>query len=291
MLKYEKDKEKQAFKEMTFKLKLAHIWEYYRLPIGICIVCAFFLGWCLNHYIINPPKNVSVNITIHTYVVDQDAVEEVEEELAAEESLSDLYTDTTEIELLTVMMGLDDTTSSYSEDAYAAAMKMLTLMASNSIDLIVGDETALESDAYNGYLMSLYDVFTDEELELIEEMGYVQEDAESSIIWSQQAEMDDDLNEYLLDAEPYYIDISGNLSLRTSIAGEATYIGFCSTSPNLEEAKDVFWYLLEVNYQAILEQDEEAETDTSEETEETEEETEDEVEEETEDSDTDDADS
>ena len=35
MLKYEKEKEKAAFKKMTFREKLTHINNYYRLPIVI----------------------------------------------------------------------------------------------------------------------------------------------------------------------------------------------------------------------------------------------------------------
>ena len=45
MLKHEKEQEKAAFKQMTFKEKRQHIWEYYRMEIIWGVIGLIFVGW------------------------------------------------------------------------------------------------------------------------------------------------------------------------------------------------------------------------------------------------------
>ena len=81
MLKYEKEKEKAAFKKMTFKEKAGHIVMYYRYHILIGIAVIAILAWALNHYIINPPKKSSLTLLFHTSVMDSDKVPDVQQAL------------------------------------------------------------------------------------------------------------------------------------------------------------------------------------------------------------------
>lgn len=237
MLKYEKEKEKAAFKDMSFKKKCEHIWEYYRLEIIWGTIGLLFIAWILNHYIINPPKDPSLNITFHSYEVDTHSLDPLEEQLR--EAFPEMYTSDTEIQLYTNSSGLDD-----QDTEYASVMKMMALMASESIDIVIGDYDEMAYDAYNSYLMPLDDVFTEEEMRQLEELAYVQEGAESGICSIRPGDIDTDGNEYLMEERPYFVDVSGNLTLRTIISGEATYIGISSNAVHLEEAKEVLWYLL-----------------------------------------------
>ena len=240
MLDYEKAKEKAAFKEMDLRHKREHIWEYYRLPIVLTIVGLFLLGWALNHYVINPPKKASVNLTFHSYIIDMDSFEQLEGPL--KEAFPELYTDRTEIELISNTVGLDS--SGNAEGEYASVMKMMAMITAKSVDLVIGDYDVLSADAYNSYLTPLNEVFTEEELKKIEELGYVQEGADSPIVWISEGGMNENGYAYLEDPEMFLVDISGNLAARTIICGEATYVGFAANTPHLEEAKEVFWYLL-----------------------------------------------
>lgn len=237
MLKYEKEKEKAAFRKMSFREKRQHIWEYYRTEIIWGIIGLLCVCWLLNHYILNPPKDPSLNITFNSLQVDRDSFAPLEEQL--KENFPELYTDREEIQIISVMSGVSD-----AEQEYAATMKLLAMMAANEIDVFIGDYTLMYTSAYNSYMHPLDDIFTEEELALIEKEAYVQEDAESGIMIVEPGDIDTDGNEYRMEARPYFIDISGNLTLRTIIAGEPTYIGISSNTDNLEEAKAVLMYLL-----------------------------------------------
>ena len=238
MLDYEKAKEKAAFKEMNFKQKKEHIKEYYRLHIILGIVGIFLIGWALNHYIINPPKKASVNITFHSYLVDMDSFDPVEAEL--KEAFPELYTDRTHIEFIADSVGLDND----ADMEYASIMKIMAMIEAKSVDILVGGYDIMSSDAYQSYLMPLDEIFTEEELQKIEQYGYKQEGADSSIIYVAPGDINESGYEYQLEPRMFLVDISGNLGLRTIICGEPTYIGFCVNSPRIEQAKEVFWYLL-----------------------------------------------
>lgn len=240
MLDYEKEKEKKAFKEMTWAQKREHIKEYYRMPILLGLVGLFILGWCLNHYVINPPKKPSVNITFHSIEIDGVAAVQLGKSL--KEPFPELFDKKHEVEVITNQVGLDSMGNG--EDEYASAMKMLAMMTAKSIDLVIGDSLAMQADAYNSYLMPLTDVFTEEELDRIRELGYVQEDADSCIIEVGPGDYDENGYPIQLDPQPFMVDISGNFNVRKIISGEPTYIGFAANAQHLEEAKKIFWYFL-----------------------------------------------
>ena len=240
MLDYEKEREKKAFKEMTLAQKWEHIKEYYRWYIILGIVVLFLVGWALNHYVINPPKKASVNITFHS--IEIDGMKAIDLGKSLEEIFPEYLDSKHEIEIIDIQVGLDS--MGYSEDEYASAMKMMAMMETKSIDLVIGDMTALSADAYNSYLMPLTEIFTEEELEKIKEYGYVQEDADSCIVEVSPGDYDDKGHPIRLDPQPYLIDISHNFEVRQIISGEATYVAFAVNSPRIEEAKALFWYLL-----------------------------------------------
>lgn len=237
MLKYEKDKEKAAFKQMTGAEKRQHIWEYYRVEIICGCIGLLILCWIFNHYILNPPKKPSVNITINSLQVDNSKVDDLNDQL--KEVFPEYYTKKTEIHINTNMSGISDP-----EQEYAAMMKMIAMMAANELDVVIGDYTLMYTNAFNSYLAPLDDIFTEEELARIEELAYVQEDAESGIISVQPGDIDTDGNEYLMEERMYLVDISHNSMVRIIIAGEPTYIGISSNTQHMEEAKAIFWYLL-----------------------------------------------
>jgi ABC-type glycerol-3-phosphate transport system substrate-binding protein len=201
------------------------------------VIGLFVVYWLLNHYVLNPPKDPSVNITINSLQIDTRGVEEWKTQL--KEDFPQYYTDKTEIQVISNMSGLDDP-----EQEYASTMKMIAMMAANEVDIFVGDFTLMYTNAFNSYMMPLDDIFTEEELEQIEALAYVQEDAESGIIRIQPGDLDTDGNTYLMEERPYMIDVSHNTTLRSLIAGEPTYIGISSNTLHLEEAKELLWYFL-----------------------------------------------
>ena len=56
---------KTALSKMTTKQKLDHIWEYYKVHIFVAVTIAYFVGWGINHYIINPPRSTFINVSFY----------------------------------------------------------------------------------------------------------------------------------------------------------------------------------------------------------------------------------
>ncbi|MBQ7064086.1 MAG: hypothetical protein IJM90_04265 [Firmicutes bacterium] len=149
MLKYEKDREKAAFKQMSFSEKLAHIWIYYKLYIIGGIIALFVLGWAVDHYIIHPPKKPSISVAclsdtgLLTYETD-----EMEARLG--EALPDLVTDKTEPMVYCMAMVNDD-----AQTGYYNTQKMIALVASKSIDMIIGGKDLVMEYAESDYFLRL----------------------------------------------------------------------------------------------------------------------------------------
>ncbi len=238
MLKYEKDKEKMAFKQMPFKKKIEHIWEYYRLTIVLSLVGIIMLGWILNHYIINPPKDPSVMLLFHSYAIDYDALDELSLQLA--ERFPDLYTDRTEIQLNYNATGMDDQGTEA-----VAATKMIVLVAAGDIDLIAGSYDEMYSDAFNSYLMPLDDVFTEEEMEKLAALAPDDEESGNGIYNVSPGDVDENSEVILLEERPFFVNISQNEALKKVTGEKQIYLGVSCTSKHLDAAKELFWAFLQ----------------------------------------------
>jgi len=69
------------YKDLSTKEKADHIWEYYKLQIIGAILAVLFVFWLLNHYIINPPAETVLDISIFGEYSDTDAEMELKEKL------------------------------------------------------------------------------------------------------------------------------------------------------------------------------------------------------------------
>lgn len=157
MLKYEKEKEKKAFKAMTFREKMTHIRNYYMLQIIATIVILAIGGWALNRFVINPPKKASlsiINMSDRTVNLDPG-----EFQAMLNEQLPELCTDREEIQVMSMAMIEDDYQS-----AYYNSQKVMALVASQSVDIIIGSEELLTGYAKGDYFLHLDEFFSEEEL-------------------------------------------------------------------------------------------------------------------------------
>ena len=161
MLKYEKEKEKKAFKAMTFREKMTHIRNYYMLHIVAIIIIIAIAAWALNYYVINPPKTASLSI-----ITMSDAglnLDTTEFQQLLNEQLPELCTERQEVQVQAMSMINDDY-----QTGYYNSQKLVALVASQSVDLLIGPLELMESYAGADYFYHLDEFFTEEELSTME---------------------------------------------------------------------------------------------------------------------------
>ena len=248
LLKYEKEKEKAAFKKMTFKEKAGHIVMYYRYHIMIGIAVIAILAWALNHYVINPPKKSSLTLLFHTSIMDSDKVDDAQ--TALNEAFPELCTEDKEIQITT----LATATGGDPQVEYATVMKAMAMVSAKELDLIVADkETGLQAVA-SEYLRPLDEVFTEEEMVRLRELADQQvqvdgdegeEEKEPGIVEAELVTTDIDTDEEIRSGPyPFLINISNNETIREIFYGQDIYVGIVTNATNVEAAKEMIWYLL-----------------------------------------------
>ena len=248
MLKYEKEKEKAAFKKMTFKEKAGHIVMYYRYQILIGIAVIAILAWALNHYVINPPKKSSLTLLFHTSVMDSDKVPDVQ--AALNEAFPELCTEDKEVTVMT----LATATGGDPQIEYATVMKAMAMVSAKELDLIIADKETGLNDVASEYLKPLNEVFTEEEMARLRELADQQvqvdededeEEREPGIVEAELVTTDIETEEKIVSGPyPYLINISNNETIREIFYGQDIYVGIVTNAANVEAAKDMIWHLL-----------------------------------------------
>lgn len=69
------------FKDLSRKEKREFIWDYYKIHIIAGILGLLALGWFVNHYFINPPAEVALDITVFSDNYNSEKGTELEEQL------------------------------------------------------------------------------------------------------------------------------------------------------------------------------------------------------------------
>lgn len=227
MLKYEKEKEKAAFKAMKFREKLTHINNYYRLPIFAGIIILLVGAWALNYYVINPPKTASLSI-----VNMSDGVLNIENTEFAQklnELLPELCTERQEIQVMAMVMRDDEY-----QTAYYNSQKFMAMVAAQSVDIIIGNEDVIEQYAQGDYLWHLDEFLTEEELEGLD------------VVESEVIVETDSLGRPIKNEGPFPLMISiGSPELFQSEFGtnQQLYVGIIANSPNTESVKKFVEFL------------------------------------------------
>jgi len=69
------------YDDLSLSDKIDHIWEYYKFHIIVSICALLFIGWMLNHYIINPPPKVGFDVTLFGNYTDNERLIELKTQL------------------------------------------------------------------------------------------------------------------------------------------------------------------------------------------------------------------
>ena len=230
MLKYEKEKEKKAFKKMPFKEKLGHIKEYYTWYI-VAAICVIAIGlWALDWYVLNPPKDASLSIiTMSDVSVNPDPTEF---ELKLNELFPQMCTETEEVQVMGLNM-MDDE----NQTGYYNSQKLMALVAAQDVDIMIGNVDLMEAYAESDYFYRIDDIYSEEEM------------ADMDIIETELVTETDALGRVTASEGPYpYLIHLGNMEFFQSEFGtkQDLAVGIVGNSPNLENVKIFLAYLLDL---------------------------------------------
>ena len=211
-----------SFKELTWKQKIEHIWEYYKWIImgsifGVCV-----LGYVFS-VIFAPKKDVLMSA----------ALVNVESAEAAEPDTFIRYLEekgyNTEEETINVNTGFIIDLEYLDEATVTTYQKMTALMMVGDLDLMVGDEAMFAHLAKNGCMKDLKEVLPEETIAKYEEQG--------RLCWIEEPDLGYEIlcgiwteEENLLKKDGYY---SGKV-----------LVGIPYTATHVEMAKDLLLILL-----------------------------------------------
>lgn len=139
------EKPHTKFSELNRHQKAEHIWEYYKLHIIGGLFGLFFIFWMLNHYIFNPPPEITFDVSLYGLYANE------EEKIALEDQL-DAYVieegvnETTMVEFFAIRDDLDPATQQ------ATVAKMVAKASLGEFDIMI-----FGSDYYMSYMVE--DVF------------------------------------------------------------------------------------------------------------------------------------
>jgi len=66
------------YEDLTKSEKIDHIWEYYKFHIIVILSALWFVYWILNHYVFNPPPEVTLDVSIFGEFSQTEVIDELE---------------------------------------------------------------------------------------------------------------------------------------------------------------------------------------------------------------------
>lgn len=149
MLPHEKEHEREAFRNMTFRQKVQHIRIYYGLFIVIILFSAAVGGSMIWNMFFKPHDRYMLQVAVFDELFDPVRKEEMTAELRDYFGLTDPHD---------IVMISDGFSSSSVQDL----LKLSVLAAASEIDMIVGDRAVFEKFAGEGYFTDLDEIQIDE---------------------------------------------------------------------------------------------------------------------------------
>lgn len=235
LLKYEKNAEKEKFKDMDTRSKIQHIGEYYKWHITGTIIGALILFSLLNLYIFNPPATPSAQIVVAGAYVDQEATSAFELELR--EVLPEMFTEEEEIMVLPMFFGSGASDPSF----MATTQKLMAMTAANEIDILIGDEENMKNYAERGYFADLE--------ELMDE-NFLQEHnnqlVEIEVIIDEEYDENGMPYPTAVESHKPLIKMNDSQKLRRLLpASEEVYIGILVNSKRMDNTLEIFDYIVQ----------------------------------------------
>ncbi len=233
----------KAFHEMTFSQKAGHILRYHWWKILLVILLIIAAVDYIGHLTFAREKESCMGIALHARYLDPEAIDGLPGHL---NEVYAVYTAGGEKEFK-VYQFYNGYTAAEAEENTATIYRMAASIQTQMLDVFIGDEESLDFDAGSGYLLDLREVFSEEELALIEEKANaLSKDKESGLIRRDVSVTSDTGRIVSTEKDiPLLICVRGaDSTIDESLALRPAYIGIVSNAPNLDNVKAFILELL-----------------------------------------------
>lgn len=145
---------KDRWKHLHGKQKLQYVWDYYKLPIAVCLIFFYVIGYILyGHF-------SKKDVLLYAGLVNISAGEQLTS------ALSRGFIDSvganpskTELKLYTGLYLTDEPEGSGREYAYASRIKILASVDNEQLDVVLMNREAFDLFSHSGYLSDLEELF------------------------------------------------------------------------------------------------------------------------------------
>lgn len=246
----DKDREeaRKKFHEMNRKDKTSYVFHYYwpHMLAGVLVISIII--YIIGRFTWNKEPEVCLGVALHATLLDTQAADTLDESFA--ETFPDICMDGTEqFDIYQFYAGYTSTEDT--EQQIAVVYHLAACVAAQQLDVFLGDEDTLLSDVSSGYLMQLTEIFTDEELQVIEEKANsLSSDGSSGILRADYEERDADDNVVSREEDvPYCICVTGmNSDIDNIFANQPTYIAVAINGEHPEAARQFILELLGITF-------------------------------------------
>ena len=149
------------FKGMPFKKKMGYIWDYYRYPILGVLLAIFAIAFTI--YEQTSAKECLLKLLMVNGTASSETTVFAEDFLQSEGYDSN----TQEVTTTTIRLGLTEET--YEQD-YEAIQAFFVRLTSETVDIMSASDEIFSQYAAEGFFINLNDLFTEEELNLYQDL-------------------------------------------------------------------------------------------------------------------------
>lgn len=223
------------------KQKIQYIWDYYKLPIVICLIFLYIISYTVHGYF------TKKETLLYTGLVNVSASSQLTDELSCG-FLDSLNTNTskTELKLYTGLYLTDNPDDSNHEYTYASRIKTVASIADERLDVVLMNKEAFDAFSQNGYLCNIEELLLKLDSETLAECKpYI---TDNIVILEDNTDeiMPDDSQPYqaVTDEFPMGLLVSQKgLFKRAGFDGDV-YLGVIKNSPRMDMAVEYIKYLI-----------------------------------------------
>ncbi|MCI9381953.1 MAG: hypothetical protein HFG88_13175 [Dorea sp.] len=140
----------ERLKHLQGKQKIQYIWDYYKLPVVICLILLYIIGYTVyGHFSRKEPL-------LYTGIVNVSAGEQLTGELSGGFlDYMDVSISKAELKLYTGLYLTDEPDDPNHEYTYASRIKIIASIDDEKLDVVIMNKEAFDAFSQNGYLSDM----------------------------------------------------------------------------------------------------------------------------------------
>lgn len=222
------------------KKKIQYIWDYYKLPIVICLIFLYIISYTIYG------RFSQKETLLYTALVNVSASEQLTDELSLGFlDFLDVNSSKKELKLYTGLYLTDNPDSPNYEYTYASRIKTVASIDDEKLDVVLMNKEAFDAFSQNGYLYNMEELLRDTAPEARTEW--------EPYLVANTVILEDNADEIMLDSSLSYQALTDEFPMGLLISqkglfkeagfGDDVYLGVLKNSPRVDMAIEYISYL------------------------------------------------